>query len=112
MDKDMGTLSAKFGAQERLIQAVSDTQSDHTRQLRTIDGRLAMVEGGLEQVEGRLEQVEGKLDLVHVGVQAIHTLLTGLTADETHEDDQVGANPVDANPDALSGIPGRVPVTP
>jgi chromosome segregation ATPase len=99
MDKDMGTLSAKFGAQERLIQAVSDTQSDHTRQLRTIDGRLGKVEGRLEQVEGKLEQVEGKLDLVHVGVQAIHTLLTGLTADETHED-------------ALSGIPGRVPVTP
>ena len=105
MDRDMGTLSAKFGAQERLIQAVSDTQSDHTRQLRTIDGRLGkvegrlgQVEGRLEQVEGRLDQVEGKLDLVHVGVQAIHTLLTGLTADETHED-------------ALSGIPGRVPVT-
>jgi hypothetical protein len=42
-----------------------------------------------------------KLDLVHVGVQAIHNLLTGLAADETPEDDQVSANPVDADPDAL-----------
>ena len=94
MDRDMGTLSAKFGVQERLIQAISETQSDHTRQLRTIDGRL-------EKVEGKLEKVEGKLDLVHVGVQAIHTLLTGLTAHEAHEDRQVSPNPVDAAPDAL-----------
>jgi hypothetical protein len=100
MDKDMGTLSAKFGAQGRLIQAIAKTQSDHTRRLRTIDGRLG-------QVEGRLGQVEDKLDLVHVGVQAIHTLLTGLTPDETHEDDQVSANPVDADPDALPGSRGE-----
>jgi hypothetical protein len=93
MDRDMGTLSAKFGVQERLIQAISETQSDHTRQLRTIDGRL--------------EKVEGKLDLVHVGVQAIHTLLTGLTADGTHEDDQMNANTVDTDPGALPGSRGE-----
>jgi uncharacterized coiled-coil protein SlyX len=93
MDEDMGTLSAKFGVQEKLIQAISVTQSEHTTQLRAINGRL--------------EKVEGKLDLVHVGVQAIHTLLTGLTADETpEEDNQVSANPVDADPDALPGSRG------
>jgi hypothetical protein len=100
MDKDMGTLSAKLGAQGKLIQAIAKTQSDHTRRLRTIDGRLG-------QVEGRLGQVEGKLDLVHVGVQAIHALLTGLAADDTHKDDPVSANPVDADPDALPGIRGE-----
>jgi hypothetical protein len=100
MDKDMGTLSAKSGAQERLIQAMSETQSDHT-------ARLTRLETGLGQVEGRLGQVEGKLDLVHVGVQAIHTLLTGLSADETHEDGQVCADPVDADPDALPRIRGE-----
>ena len=114
MDRDMGTLSAKFGVQERLIQAISETQSDHTRQLRTIngrlekvDGRLEKVDGRLEKVEGKLEKVEGKLDLVHVGVQAIHTLLTGLTADETHEDNQLNANPVDTDPGALPGSRGE-----
>ena len=68
------------------MQAISVTQSEHTTQLRAINGRL--------------EKVEGKLDLVHVGVEAIHTLLTGLTANETREDRQVPANPVDADADA------------
>jgi len=100
MDEELGTLSAKFRAQERLMQAISVTQSEHTTQLRAINGRLEKVEGKLETVEGRLEMVEGKLDLVHVGVEAIHTLLTGLTANETREDRQVPANPVDADADA------------
>jgi hypothetical protein len=94
MDEDMGTLSAKFGVQEKLIQAISVTQSEHTTQLRTINGRL-------EKVEARLEKVEGKLDLVHGGVETIQILLKGLTANETPEDDQVNVNPVDADPDAL-----------
>jgi chromosome segregation ATPase len=114
MDRDMGTLSAKLGVQGKLIQAIAKTQSDHTRRLRTIDGKLGQVEGRLGQVEGRLGQVEGrlgqvedKLDLVHVGVKAIHTLLTDLTADGTHADDQVSANPVDADPTALPGSRGE-----
>jgi hypothetical protein len=74
MDKDMGTLSAKFGVQEKLIQAISLTQSDHTK-------RLTRLEVGQEELQT-------KLDRVHVGVEAIHTLLTGLTL-------------VDADPEAL-----------
>jgi hypothetical protein len=74
MDEDMGTLSAKFGVQEKLIQAISLTQSDHTK-------RLTRLEVGQEELQT-------KLDRVHVGVEAIHTLLTGLTA-------------VDADPEAL-----------
>jgi hypothetical protein len=87
MDEDMGTLSAKFGVQEKLIQAISVTQSEHTT-------RLTRLEVGQEEL--RI-----KLDLVHVGVEAIHTLLTDLTANETHEDRQMPANPVDADPDSL-----------
>jgi hypothetical protein len=81
MDEDMGTPSAKFGVQERLIQAISLTQSDHTALLRDHTERLTRLEGGQEELQT-------KLDRVHVGVEAIHTLLTGLTA-------------VDADPEAL-----------
>ena len=101
VESRLGTLeTAAAGQQERLMQAISVTQSEHTTQLRAINGRLEKVEGKLETVEGRLEMVEGKLDLVHAGVEAIHTLLTGLTANETREDRQVPANPVDADADA------------
>jgi chromosome segregation ATPase len=75
MDEDLGTLSAKFGAQERLIQAISESQSDHT-------ARLTRLETGQDELRT-------KLDLVHVGVETIQLLLRGL-------------NPGDGEPDALS----------
>src|ERR1700733_2644029 len=65
MDKDMGTLSAKFGVQERLIQAISLTQSEHTSMLRDHTTRLTRLEVGQEELRT-------KLDRVHVGVEAIH----------------------------------------
>jgi hypothetical protein len=87
MDEDMGTLSAKFGVQEKLIQAISLTQSDHTALLRDHTERLTRLEVGQEELQT-------KIDRVHVGVEAIHTLLTGLTA-------------VDADPDALPRFRGE-----
>jgi hypothetical protein len=101
MDKDMGTLSAKFGVQERLIQAISLTQSDHTAVLRDHTALLRDHTTRLTRLEVGQEELRTKLDLVHVGVEAIHALLTGLTADETHGDDPLIANPVDGDPDAL-----------
>jgi predicted secreted protein len=74
MDEDMGTLSAKFRAQETLMRAMSVTQSEHT-------ARLTRLETGQDELRA-------KLDLVHVGVGAIHSLLAGLTG-------------VDGDPDAL-----------
>ena len=70
MDEDLGTLGAKIG----LIQAISVTQSDHT-------ARLTRLETGQDELRT-------KVDLVYVGVEAIQTLLTGLT-------------PGDGDPDAL-----------
>jgi hypothetical protein len=88
MDKDMGTLSAKFGVQEKLIQAIALTQSDHTALLRDHTALLRDHTERLTRLEVGQEQLQTKLDRVHVGVEAIHTLLTGLTA-------------VDADPQAL-----------
>jgi septal ring factor EnvC (AmiA/AmiB activator) len=88
MDKDMGTLSAKFGAQERLIQAIAQTQSEHTALLRGHTAVLRDHTERLTRLEVGQEGLKAKLDRVHVGVEAIHTLLTGLTA-------------VDDDPDAL-----------
>jgi hypothetical protein len=65
MDFDMGKMQAEFRAQRSMLQALHDTQQDHTR-------RLTNVEGELVHIEGRLTNVEGKLDLVSVGVETIH----------------------------------------
>jgi hypothetical protein len=108
MDKDMGTLGAKFGAQERLIQAVAETQSEHTALLRDHTALLRDHTARLTRLEVGQEELRTKLGRVHVGVEAIHTLLTGLPSDKTREE----AKPVDADPGALSEIPQRVPVPP
>jgi chromosome segregation ATPase len=93
MDFDMGKMQAEFRAQRSMLQALHDTQQDHTRRLTGVEGRLTGVEGRLTGVEGRLTGVEGRLtgvedrltgvedrlgnveaglDLVRAGVEAIH----------------------------------------
>jgi chromosome segregation ATPase len=93
MDFDMGKMQAEFRAQRSMLQALHDTQQDHTRRLTGVEGRLTGVEGRLTGVEGRLTGVEDRLtgvedrltgvedrlgnveaglDLVRAGVEAIH----------------------------------------
>ena len=87
MDSDMGKLDAKFArAAIDCCKRLHETQQDHTARLDEGRGQARA------RSKDRLEHVEGKLDLVRVGVEAIHSLLTGLTASETHED-RPGAAP-------------------
>jgi chromosome segregation ATPase len=78
MDEDMSNLKVEFRAQRSLLQALHDTQQEHTGRLENIEGRLGNVEGRLANVEGRLANVEGTLQEVHVGVQLIHKKLDRL----------------------------------
>jgi hypothetical protein len=71
MDKDMADLGVKFRAQEKPIQAVAETQSDHT-------ARLTRLEDGQNELRTELGRV-------HVGVETIQILLKGLSANETSE---------------------------
>lgn len=89
MDEDQSNLTATLKAHGRSLQALHDTQQDHTRRLTRIEGRLGNVEGRLGNVEVRLGNVEvrlgnvendlvtvkEKLDTVHIGVHAILDLL-------------------------------------
>jgi archaellum component FlaC len=85
MDRDMGNLHAEFRAQRSMLQALHDTQQDHTARLTRVEDRLGNVEdrlGNVEDrlgnVEDRLDSVEGTLQLVRVGVEAIHGKLDTL----------------------------------
>lgn len=96
MDEDLSDMAQTLKAHGRSLQALHDTQQDHTRRLTRIEGRLVNVDDRLESVEGRLVNVEGqlvnvegrltsveadlglvkeKLDTVHIGVHAILDLL-------------------------------------
>ena len=72
VDEDVSKVQAEFRAQRGLLQALHDTQSDHTR-------RLTRLESGQRELNATLTSVEGTLQKVHVGVQAIHDKLDRLT---------------------------------
>jgi hypothetical protein len=78
MDEDV----SKLHIQRTMLQALIDTQSDHTRDLANIKDRLGTVETELGvvktevgAVKSRLGVVEDKLGDVRIGVHAILDLL-------------------------------------
>jgi len=83
MDEDVSKVQVEFRAQRGLLQALHDTQSDHTRRLSGLENGQEELKARLTSVEGRLTTVEGTLQKVHVGVQAIHDKLDRLI-DETN----------------------------
>ena len=84
MDKDMSDLSVKLDAQGRLLQALADTQSEHTAVLADHTAVLADHTAVLADHTARLTRLEAgqaKLEIglakVHAGVQTIIGLLDG-----------------------------------
>jgi hypothetical protein len=82
MDQDMSNLNLKFDAQERLLKALSETQSEHTTRfirveagLAGLDVRLARVEISQTRLEVRQESLEAGQAKVLAGVQTIIGLL-------------------------------------
>jgi chromosome segregation ATPase len=61
MDSDLGEMKATLIAHKHSLQALHDTQSDHTKRLTRIENKLGNVENKLGNVEGRVGNVENKL---------------------------------------------------
>jgi chromosome segregation ATPase len=68
MDKDMSDLKTEFRAQRTLLQALADTQSEHTTMLRDHGERLTRLEAGVADLQTGLATVA-------TGVQTIIGLL-------------------------------------
>ena len=82
MDRDISDIKLEQRAQRGLLQAVANTQSEHTARLTAIEtdmtevkDRLGNVENRLGNVENRLGNVEQGLGNVQVGVQTIIAIL-------------------------------------
>ncbi|HVT67709.1 MAG TPA: hypothetical protein VHF26_08175 [Trebonia sp.] len=75
MDKDISDLSVKFGAQERLLKALRETQSDHTATLAGHTATLADHTATLADHTARLIRLEAGMQTVQAGVQTIIGLL-------------------------------------
>jgi predicted nucleic acid-binding Zn-ribbon protein len=68
MDLDQAALTARFDAQDNLLRALAITQSEHTRRLTRLEGKVDRLEGGQRDLQGAVARVE-------VGLQTIITLL-------------------------------------
>jgi len=66
MDEDL----SKLHVERNMLQALHDTQSDHTK-------RLSRLESTQSDHTKRLTRLEKKMDLVQAGVTAIRNLLEG-----------------------------------
>jgi chromosome segregation ATPase len=103
VDMDLSGISTRLGAQHRLLLALAETQSDHSRMLRENSGVLAQHSrvlaehsGVLEEhsrvladhtqrlarIEDRTERIEVRTERVEAGVQAILSLLGGKGHDD------------------------------
>jgi predicted metal-dependent peptidase len=69
MDLDQASLTARLDAQDNLLRALALTQSDHTRRLARLEGKVDSLEGGQRDLQGAVARVE-------VGLQTIITLLS------------------------------------
>ena len=82
MDRDVSDLKVQYGKQKQMLQALADTQSDHTKRLMRLEGKVDGLEAGMTEVKTkvtRLEtdvtEVKTKLAVVHEGIDTIIDLL-------------------------------------
>jgi predicted RNase H-like nuclease (RuvC/YqgF family) len=71
MDEDISRLHLE----RDLLQAIHDTQSDHTRRLTNLEDKVDALEDKVDALGGKVDVLEGKMDLVQAGVETIRDLL-------------------------------------
>ena len=76
MDLDQASLTARFDAQDNLLRALAVTQSEHTRRLTRLEGKVDRLEGKVDGLEGGQRDLQGTVARVEVGLQTIITLLS------------------------------------
>jgi chromosome segregation ATPase len=61
-DRDVSAFGAKLDAQQRLLEALRETQIEHGRRLAGHDGRFDHLEGRFDHVEGRFDHLEERFN--------------------------------------------------
>jgi chromosome segregation ATPase len=71
MDSDLGDMKATLNAHGRSLQALHDTQSDHTRRLTRIEDKLGTIEGRVGTIENKVGTIENKVGTIENKVGTI-----------------------------------------
>ena len=87
MDEDMSNLKVEFRVQKELLQALAETQSDHTATLAGHTATLAEHTATLADHTQRLIRLESGMTDVQVGIRTIIGLLDRELDDEEEPDE-------------------------
>jgi chromosome segregation ATPase len=60
-DRDVAAFAAKLDAQQRLLEALRETQIEHGRRLAGHDGRFDRLEGRFDHLEERFNGLESRM---------------------------------------------------
>ncbi len=75
MDLDQARLTTRLDAQDRLLRALSETQSDHTARLTRLEDGQQRLEAGQQRLEERSQELERVVGHVREGIDTILVLL-------------------------------------
>jgi hypothetical protein len=91
MDRDLGSLHAEFRAQRSMLQALHDTQSDHT-------ARLTRLEDGVQGLNAKVGGLDVRVQSLDVRVQSLDVRVQHL---------EVGMREVQAGVQTIIGLLDR-----
>lgn len=86
VDRDVSEVGAKLDGHHRVLNALRETQLEHSSTLREHGQRLERLEGKIDRLEGRFDTLEremrGGFSTLNVGMAQITALLTRVTGPE------------------------------
>ena len=82
---DLGEIRQQFLIQKGMLQALHDTQSEHTAGIRKLRTGQEELRRGLTEVRGELTEVRGELTEVRVGIRTIIDLLNSADDDKNSD---------------------------
>ena len=89
MDSDLGEMKATLIAHKHSLQALHDTQSDHTNRLTRIEDKLGNVENRVESLDGKVTNLDGKVEHIQGKVTSLDGKVTNLDGKVTNLDGKV-----------------------
>lgn len=81
MDRDLGDISVKLGAQQKLLKALADVQSDHTQRLTRIEDDVTVLTTDVKTLKTDVRTLRSDVGTVKSDVTTLKSDVTTLKTD-------------------------------
>jgi predicted nuclease with TOPRIM domain len=90
MDRDASDLKVQYGKQKQMLQALADTQSDHTKRLMRLETDVSEVKTKVTRLETDVSEVKTKVTRLETDVSEVKTKVTRLETDVSEVKTKLG----------------------